>query len=203
MTQTVCEDGSGEFFQSRCGRRFRAEFSARDCRSPQLRCLVLRHTCIFLRHIWAALSSNTTMDGKSPIAARSRLVICADPERTVSFVETGRPEPRPRLLVDRLLHARMLLQASPILRPRFQLGDCAAAHHIVLGDAAAGHTAVDRLLAHGFRVEPSPSPPGIRFFVSSSHVEAEIHALLVAIIAVVQELAAPAVRARPRWLRPS
>ncbi|MEO7732637.1 MAG: hypothetical protein ABIY55_16835, partial [Kofleriaceae bacterium] len=89
-----------------------------------------------------------------------------EPDPILSFVETGELEPRPRLLVDRLLYARALLQSSAALAPRFVLGYCAAAHHIVLGGAAASGFAVERLLAYGFRVEPSSSPPGILFFLS-------------------------------------
>lgn len=109
-------------------------------------------------------------------------------EPLIGFVETGLEEPRPRLLVDRLLYARMLLQASPVLSPRFVLGDCAAAHHIVLDGAGAGLAVVERLLTYGFRVEPSFEPPGIRFFLSSWHSNAEIRALLIAITLAVREL---------------
>lgn len=119
----------------------------------------------------------------------------------VSFVEPGELDPRPRLLVDRLLYARVLLQANAVLAPWFQLGDCAAAHHIVLGGAGAGLAATERLITYGFRVEPSIDPPGIRFFLSSSHSEAEIRALLLAITMVVREQeadASPAPRARLR-----
>jgi len=122
------------------------------------------------------------MDGK-PTRAES------EPDPVLSFVETGELEPRPRLLVDRLLFARVLLQASAVLAPRFQLGECAAAHHIVLGGPGAGLAASERLIAFGFRVEPSVDPPGIRFFLTSSHSEGEIRALLVAITIVVRELA--------------
>lgn len=112
----------------------------------------------------------------------------AESDPIVSFVETGLLEPRPRLLVDRLLYARVLLQGNAVLSPRFVLGDCAAAHHIVLGGAGTGAAAAERLLSYGFRVEPSTEPPGIRFFLSSWHSTAEIRALLVAITLVVREL---------------
>jgi hypothetical protein len=125
------------------------------------------------------------MQGKSTTVARGDSL---DAEPLFSFVETGVLEPRPRLLVERLLFARALLQASPVLAPRFMLGDCAAAHHIVFGGAATGALAAERLLGYGFRVEPSADPPGIRFFLSSSHTEPEIRALLVAIAIVVREL---------------
>jgi hypothetical protein len=128
------------------------------------------------------------MDRKPP-AVRDGLIVRVDPDPVLSFVETGELEPRPRLLVDRLLYARVLLQANGVLADRFELGDCAAAHHIVMG-AGAGLAATERLLAYGFRVEPSVAPPGIRFFLSSSHSEAEIRALLVALTIVVRELAA-------------
>ena len=108
----------------------------------------------------------------------------------MSFVETGRIDPYPRLLVNRLLYARALLQANPVLGPRFVLGDCAAAHHILLGAASNALAATDRLLCYGFRVEPCRSPPGIRCFLSSSHTEAEIRALLIAVTIVVRELSA-------------
>jgi hypothetical protein len=111
-----------------------------------------------------------------------------EPDPVLSFVEPGEPESRPRLLVDRLLFARVLLQASAVLAPRFQLGECAAAHHILLGAPGAGLAATERLITYGFRVEPSAEPPGIRFFVTSSHSEAEIRALLIAITMVVREL---------------
>jgi hypothetical protein len=128
-----------------------------------------------------------------------------DPEPVFSFVETGNPEPQPRLLVDRLLYARGLLQASAVLTPRFRLGECAAAHHIVLGGGATGLAAADRLLTYGFRVEPWLDPPGIRFFLSSSHGEAEIRALLVAIAIVIRELFVVDRPALPisRWARGS
>jgi hypothetical protein len=128
------------------------------------------------------------MDDKPP-AVRDGRIFRIDPDPVLSFVESGDLEPRPRLLVDRLLYARVLLQANAVLAPRFQLGDCAAAHHIVLG-AGAGLAATERLMTYGFRVEPAIDPPGIRFFLSSSHSEAEIRALLVAITIVVRELAA-------------
>jgi hypothetical protein len=129
------------------------------------------------------------MDGKPPTTARSGQITCAEPEPILSFVETSVLEPRPRLLVERLLYARALLQGNAALAPRFLLGDCAAAHHIVMGGAAIGLAATERLLTYGFRVESSTSPPGIRFFLSSSHGKAEIRALLVAITIVVRELA--------------
>jgi hypothetical protein len=128
------------------------------------------------------------MDGKSPTTARVRPIACPEPEPILSFVETGDLDPQPRLLVERLLYARVLLQANVVLGPRFQLGDCAAAHHILLGDPATSHLAADRLLSYGFHVERATAPPGIRFFLSSSHTEPEIRALLVAITIVVREL---------------
>jgi hypothetical protein len=128
------------------------------------------------------------MESKPPLAARGRTGTCVEPDPILCFVETDELELRPRLLVDRLLHVRTLLQANTVLAPRFQLGDCAAAHHIVLGSAANAVLAVDRLWFYGFAVEPSADPPGIRFFVSSSHTEAELRALLVAITMVVREL---------------
>jgi hypothetical protein len=112
----------------------------------------------------------------------------ADPDTIVSFLETGSPELRPRLLVARLLYARALLQANRVLAPRFVLGDCAAAHHIVLDGIATSLEATDRLKDYGFRVAPSNTPPSIRFFLSSWHAEAEIRALLIAITVVVREL---------------
>jgi hypothetical protein len=112
----------------------------------------------------------------------------SDPEPILSFVETGDDEPRPRLLVDRLLFSRALINASPVLAPRFRLGDCAAAHHIVLNSARHGLVATERLVSYGFRVERWTDPPGLRFFVSSSHSEASIRALLVAITIAVREL---------------
>lgn len=129
------------------------------------------------------------MEGKpSPVRQGPTASVDCDP--ILCFANTDRPDPRPRLLVDRLLYVRALLQANPVLAPRFQLGACAAAHHIVLGNAMAGVATADRLMAFGFRVEPLTDPPGIRFLVSSSHSEAEIHALLVAITIAVRELAA-------------
>lgn len=128
------------------------------------------------------------MDGKPPTTARDGQSACVDPDPVLSFVETGGLEPRPRLLVERLLYARVLLQANVVLAPRFLLGDCAAAHHIVLGGASLGLAATERLMTYGFRVEPSTAPPGIRFVLSSLHTEAEIRALLVAITIVVREL---------------
>lgn len=130
------------------------------------------------------------MEGKPSIPVRQCPTVGIECDPVLCFAESDLPDPRPRLLVDRLLYARALLQASPMLAPRFQLGACAAAHHIVLGSAMTGVAAVDRLMAFGFRVEPSTDPPGIRFFVSSSHSEAEIHALLVAITIAVRELSA-------------
>src|SRR6185436_17217962 len=128
------------------------------------------------------------MEGNpSPVRHGSPDSVDCDP--VLCFADTDRPDPRPRLLVARLLYARALLQANPVLAPRFQLGACAAAHHIVLGNAMTGVATADRLMAFGFRVEPSTAPPGIRFFVSSSHSDAEIHALLVAITIAVRELA--------------
>jgi len=121
--------------------------------------------------------------------------VASDP--IIGFVETGLEEPRPRLLVDRLLYARMLLQASPVLSPRFVLGDCAAAHYIVLDSAGAGFAVLERLLTFGFRVEPSFEPPGIRFFLSSWHSNVEIRALLIAITLAVRELS-PTPAASPR-----
>jgi hypothetical protein len=128
------------------------------------------------------------MDGTPPNAARARQLACIEPDPVLSFVEPDRPEPQPRLLVERLLHTRVLLQANLALAPRFLLGECAAAHHIVLGGAAVGRAAADRLMTHGFRVEPSTAPPGIRFWISSSHTEAEIRALLIAITIAIREL---------------
>jgi len=129
------------------------------------------------------------MSGTPPSAGRDGHLSCVDSDPILSFVETGNLEPHPRLLVDRLLHARMLLQGNAVLAPRFVLGDCAAAHHILLDDAAAGAAAVQRLLAYGFRVEAWVEPASIRFFLSSSHAKSEIRALLVAITMVVRELA--------------
>ena len=122
--------------------------------------------------------------GNPPIAARNG----TEREPVFSFVEPSVFDPSPRLLVERLLYTRALLQSSPVLAPRFMLGNCAAAHHILLPDAAAGLVAADRLLAFGFEVEVSRDPPGIRFSISSSHGKEEIHALLVAIAIVVREL---------------
>jgi hypothetical protein len=129
------------------------------------------------------------MDGRSPTAARGRQPPCVDADPIVSFIETGEGEPRPRLLVERLRYTWDLLRASPVLGPRFRLGDCAAAHLIVLGGPATTLAATARLWTYGFRVAPSTAPPGIRFFVSSSHSEGEIRALLIAITIVVRELA--------------
>jgi hypothetical protein len=141
------------------------------------------------------------MEGKSstPVHHGSTVGVECDP--VLCFAESDRPDPRPRLLVDRLLYARALLQANPVLAPRFQLGACAAAHHIALGNAMTGIATADRLMAFGFRVEPSTDPPGIRFFVSSSHSEAEVHALLVAITIAVRELTTGAAASGAR--RPS
>jgi hypothetical protein len=130
------------------------------------------------------------MDGKAPTPARLEPSASIDPDPILSFVSTGDIEPRPRLLVERLLYARGLLQGNVALAPRFLLGDCAAAHHIVMGGTASGVAAAQRLLTYGFRVEPSSAPPGIRFVVSSSHTEPEIRALLIAITIVVRELSA-------------
>jgi hypothetical protein len=128
------------------------------------------------------------MSGNQPSAGRGEHLLGVEPDPILSFVETGDLEPHPRLLVDRLLYARMLLSGNAVLAPRFVLGECAAAHHIMLDDAAAGAAAFERLLAYGFRVEPWADPAGIRFFLSSSHARAEIRALLVAITMVVREL---------------
>lgn len=127
------------------------------------------------------------MDRNSP-TARNGHRAGIDAEPVFSFIQTGVLDPQPRLLVERLLFARALLQANAVLAPRFVLGECAAAHHIVLGNAAVGFAAADRLMSYGFRVEPSVEPPGIRFFVASWHSEAEIRALLVAIAIVIREL---------------
>jgi hypothetical protein len=121
-----------------------------------------------------------------------------DPDPIVSFVWNNGLEARPGLLVERLLYARGLLQANMVLAPRFMLGHCAAAHHIVLGGPGAGLAVAERLVSYGFRVEPSTDLPGIRFFVSSSHSEAEIRALLVAITIAVRELAASGGSRGPR-----
>jgi hypothetical protein len=128
------------------------------------------------------------MEGNPLTSARDRTVASIDCDPVLCFAETDPPDPRPRVLVDRLLYARALLEASPVLAPRFRLGDCAAAHHIVLGNTMAGVAVADRLLAFGFRVASSADPPGIRFLVSSSHSEPEIRALLVAITIAVREL---------------
>lgn len=130
------------------------------------------------------------MEGKPPTQARDRPFIGVDCDPVLCFAEADGPDPRPRVLVDRLLYARSLIQASPVLDPRFRLGDCAAAHHIALDGAVAGVVVADRLMSFGFRVEPWTDPPGIRFFVSSSHTEPEIRALLVAITIAVRELGA-------------
>ena len=137
------------------------------------------------------------MDGKPPTTTREGQPGRPDPDPVLSFVDTGGLEPQPRLLVERLLFARGLLQANLVLAPKFMLGECAAAHHIVLGGAATGVIAAERLLTYGFQVEPSREPPGIRFVLASSHSEAEIRALLIAITIVVRELSsAPQPRAR-------
>jgi hypothetical protein len=138
------------------------------------------------------------MDGNPPRPAHGRPIAPGDLEPVLNFVETGGPETRPRVLVDRLLYARGLLQANPVLARRFRLGECAADHHIVLGNAATGFTAAERLATFGFLVEPSIEPPGIRFFLSSAHSEAEIYALLVAITVVVRELTRPFPRGTDR-----
>ena len=130
------------------------------------------------------------MEGKSPTRAGERQTACIDCDPVLCFAQPDELDPAPRRLVERLLYARGLLQANPVLGPRFVLGECAAAHHIVLGSAMAGVAAADRLMSFGFRVEPSTDPPGIRFFLSSSHTEAEIRALLVAITIAVRELSA-------------
>jgi hypothetical protein len=141
----------------------------------------------FLRHIEPAPSSTRPMNGK-PLTKTRDGQGAGDPDPVLSFVETDNDEPRPRLLVDRLLFSRALINASPILAPRFRLGDCAAAHHIVLRTARHGLVAAERLLGYGFRVERWTEPSGLRFFVSSSHSEASIRALLVAITIAVREL---------------
>ena len=127
------------------------------------------------------------MSGTPPTSGRDRRIASVEPDPILSFVETGAVEPHPRLLVDRLLYARALLQSNTVLAPRFHLGECAAAHHVVLADAAAGRAATERLISYGFRVEPWVDPPGIRFFLSSSHAKAEIRSLLVALTMVVRE----------------
>jgi hypothetical protein len=130
------------------------------------------------------------MEGKSPSQAGEGHAVCIDCDPVLCFLQPDDLDPAPRRLVERLLYARGLLQANPVLAPRFLLGDCAAAHHIVLGNAMAGVAVTDRLMSFGFRVEPSADPPGIRFFLSSLHTEAEIRALLVAITIAVRELSA-------------
>ena len=129
------------------------------------------------------------MSGTPPTPGRDGRIASAEPDPILSFVETGILEPHPRLLVDRLLYARVLLQQNTILAPRFVLGECAAAHHIAFADAAVGRAAVARLITYGFRVEPWVDPPGIRFFLSSSHAKSEIRSLLVALTMVVREAA--------------
>jgi len=143
------------------------------------------------------------MEGKPSLPVRHCPNVGVDCDPVLCFAESDRPDPRPRVLVDRLLYARALLQSNPVLAPRFQLGACAAAHHIVMGNAMIGVATADRLMSFGFRVEPSTDPPGIRFFVSSSHSEAEIHALLVAITIAVRELAAADGTPAPVAQRPS
>src|SRR5690348_3413954 len=128
------------------------------------------------------------MSRNPPSLGRDGRSALVEPDPILSFVETGASEPHPRLLVDRLLYARAMLQSNTVLAPRFILGECAAAHHIVLRDAAAGRAAVARLVRYGFRVEPWVDPPGIRFFVSSWHSKSEIRSLLVAIAIAVREL---------------
>jgi hypothetical protein len=128
------------------------------------------------------------MEGKPLTPTCDRPITRVDCDPIVCFAETDRPDPRPRMLVERLLYTRALLEANPLLAPRFQLGDFAAAHHIVLDSAMIAVAVADRLMTFGFRVEPAADPPGIRFFVSSSHDEAEIRALLVAITIAVREL---------------
>ena len=141
------------------------------------------------------------MDGKPPPPARDDQTARGEPDPIVSFVESDSPEEHPRLLVERLLYARTLLQANVVLAPRFQLGDCAAAHHIVFGSAGTARAVTERLRIYGFRVEPWTAPPGIRFFLSSSHTEPEIRALLIAITIVVREhtsaVAGPGIARKP------
>ena len=113
------------------------------------------------------------MSGNAPTwGGGDQRTACVDRDPVFSFVESGVPDPDPRLLVDRLLYARVLLQANTVLAPRFLLGECAAAHHIVLGDAQAGVVATDRLRGYGFLVEPWTGPPGIRFVLSSTPLRA-------------------------------
>src|SRR4051812_35770210 len=112
------------------------------------------------------------MDETTSTTTRVRRSVGTNPDTLVSFIETGIPEPHPRLLVDRLLYTRGLLQANRVLAPRFVLGDCAAAHHIVVDGIATCLEATDRLMGFGFRVAPSNAPPSIRFVLSSSHTEA-------------------------------
>ena len=57
----------------------------------------------FLRHIWPGAASTRRLQGKSTTVTRGESL---DIGRRFSFVETGVLEPRPRLLVDRLLFAR-------------------------------------------------------------------------------------------------
>ena len=129
------------------------------------------------------------MSGTPPTPRHDGRIASAEPDPILSFVETGTLEPHPRLLVDRLLYARALIQQNTVLSPRFLLGECAAAHHILFTDAAAGRAAAARLVTYGFRVEPWVEPPGIRFFLSSSHAKSEIRSLLVALTMVVREAA--------------
>ncbi|HEX3762070.1 MAG TPA: hypothetical protein VHW23_25390 [Kofleriaceae bacterium] len=141
------------------------------------------------------------MEGKPLTPACDRPCGGIDCEPVLCFLETDGPEPRPRVLVDRLLFARAMIDANPVLAPRFRLGDYAAAHHIVLDSAMTGVAVADRLMTFGFRVEPAAAPPGIQFFLSSSHTEPEIRALLVAITIAVRELT-PAGRLPPAGTRP-
>lgn len=141
------------------------------------------------------------MEGKPPTAACDRHCVGIECEPVLCFLETDSPEPRPRVLVDRLLFARALIDANPVLAPRFRLGDYAAVHHIVLDTAMTGVAVADRLMSFGFRVEPATAPPGIQFFLSSSHTEPEIRALLVAITIAVRELL-PGGRRPPAGTRP-
>jgi hypothetical protein len=144
--------------------------------------------CRFLRHRGRGSASTSLMSG-NPTSGRDRRIASVEPDPILSFVETGALEPQPRLLVDRLLYARALIQQNPVLAPRFFLGECAAAHHIAFADAAAGRAAVARLITYGFRVEPWVEPPGVRFFLSSWHTKPEIRSLLVALTMVTREAA--------------
>jgi len=127
------------------------------------------------------------MEGKLPPRAYGRPCVGIECEPVLCFLETDGPDLRPRILVDRLLFARGLIDANPVLAPRFRLGDYAAAHHIVLDSAVTGVAVADRLMSFGFRVESAADPPGIQFCLSSSHTEPEIRALLVAITIAVRE----------------